>query len=337
MCIRDRRHTERDTGLPREPLDDAAAYWEVVRGYYAGFESDIRAGASEDYEHEMPGGQYTNLRQQARGLGIEGRWREVARTYAEVNRMLGDIVKVTPTSKVVGDLGQPPGGFPEALQRKVLKGRDHLQVRPGEMLPPVDFAAVREEVQEKVSRSVSDTELASYLMYPKVFVEFADFQRQFGDVSVLPTPAFFWGLGQDEELAVELERGKTLFIRFLALGDHDSEGSRSIYFELNGQPRSGKVRDRSMEPKGPARRTADAKKPGQVAAPVPGIVVSLAVAEGERVAKGALLLSVEAMKMELGVSAEIDGVVEEIVAEAGMHVDAGDLLLVIGAGDGAEG
>jgi len=365
------RHTERDTGLPREPLDDAAAYWEVVRGYYAGFESDIRAGASEVYEHEMPGGQYTNLRQQARGLGIEGRWREVARTYAEVNRMLGDIVKVTPTSKVVGDLavfmvtngltseevldpereiafpesvvsyfhgdlGQPPGGFPEALQRKVLKGRDHLQVRPGEMLPPVDFAAVREEVQEKVGRAVSDTELASYLMYPKVFVEFADFQRQFGDVSVLPTPAFFWGLGQDEELAVELERGKTLFIRFLALGDHDSEGFRSIYFELNGQPRSGKVRDRSMEPKEPARRTADAKEPGQVAAPVPGIVVSLAVAEGERVAKGALLLSVEAMKMELGVSAEIDGVVEEIVAEAGMHVDAGDLLLVIAAGDGAE-
>ncbi len=361
------RHTERDTGLAREPLNDAAAYWEVVRTYYAGFESDMRAGASEVYEHEMPGGQYTNLRQQARGLGLEGRWREVARTYAEVNRMLGDIVKVTPTSKVVGDLavfmvtndltpedvldpqkeiafpesvvsyfngdlGQPPGGFPDALQRKVLRGRDHLRVRPGEALAPVELAAVRAEAQDKVGRMVSEQELASYLMYPKVFVEFAEIQRQFGDVSVLPTPAFFWGLGQDEELAVEIERGKTLFIRFLARGDHDSEGYRSIYFELNGQPREVKVRDQSMEPKGPARRTADEKDPGQVAAPVPGIVVSLSVAEGERVSKGSLLLSVEAMKMELAVCAEADGVVEEIVTQAGTHVDAGDLLLVVGAG-----
>ena len=363
------RHTERDTGLAREPLDDAASYWEVVRAYYAGFESDIRAGASEVYEHEMPGGQYTNLRQQARGLGIEGRWREVAQTYAEVNRMLGDIVKVTPTSKVVGDLavfmvtndltpeevldpdaeiafpesvvsyfhgdlGQPPGGFPEALQRKVLRGRDHLRGRPGEELPPADLGAVREEAQEKVGREVSEQELASYLMYPQVFVEFADIQRRFGDVSVLPTPAFFWGLGQDEELAVEIERGKTLFIRFLALGDHDSEGYRSIYFELNGQPREVKIRDQAMEPKGPPRRKADGDDPGHVAAPVPGIVASLSVAEGDQVAKGALLLSVEAMKMELAVSAEMDGVVEEVVVAAGTQVDAGDLLLVLQAGEG---
>ncbi len=365
------RNTERDTGIAREPLDDAAAYWEVVRTYYAGFESDIRAGASEVYEHEMPGGQYTNLRQQARGLGIEGRWREVAQTYAEVNEMLGDIVKVTPTSKVVGDLavfmvtndltseeildpeqdisfpesvvsyfhgdlGQPPGGFPEALQRKVLKDGDHLEVRPGDELAPADFDAVREEAQEKVGRAVSDPELASYLMYPTVFVEFADFQRRFGDVSVLSTPAFFWGLSQDEELAVELERGgRTLYIRFLALGDHDSDGYRSIYFELNGQPREVKVRDESMEAKGAAPRKADAEEPGEVAAPVPGIVVSLSVAEGEEVAKGDLLLSVEAMKMELAVSAEIDGVVDEVVAAAGTQVEAGDLLLVLKApGDG---
>jgi len=363
------RHTERDTGLAREPLDDAASYWEVVRAYYAGFESDIRAGASEVYEHEMPGGQYTNLRQQARGLGIEGRWREVAKTYAEVNQMLGDIVKVTPTSKVVGDLavfmvtndltseevldpereitfpesvisyfhgdlGQPPGGFPEALQRKVLRDRDHLTGRPGEELAPVEFEAVREEAQGKVGRAVSEQELASYLMYPQVFVDFADFQRRFGDVSVLPTPAFFWGLGQDEELAVELERGKTLFIRFLALGEHDSEGYRSLYFELNGQPREVKVRDQAMEPKGAPKRKADEAEPGQVAAPVPGIVASLSVAEGEQVAKGGLLLTVEAMKMELAVCAEMDGVVEEIVAAAGTQVEAGDLLLVMKAGDG---
>jgi pyruvate carboxylase len=357
------RNTPRDTGLPREPLDDAAAYWEVVRTYYASFESDIRSGASEVYEHEMPGGQYTNLRQQARALGIEGRWRDVARAYADVNQMLGDIVKVTPTSKVVGDLavfmvtndltseavldpehdvafpeslvsyfrgdlGQPPGGFPEALQRKVLKGGDHLHVRPGEELEPVDLEATRQEAQDKVGRGVSDRELASYLMYPNVFVDFAEFQRRFGDVSVLPTPAFFWGLHQDEELAVHLERGKTLFIRFLALGEHDSEGYRHVYFELNGQPREVKVRDESLEP-AEARRKADAADPGQVGAPVPGMVVSISIDEGDQVSKGELLLSIEAMKMEVEVFAETDGVVEDIVAGAGTHVQAGELLVTV--------
>lgn len=361
------RHTERDTGLAREPLDEAAAYWEVVRRYYAGFESDIRAGASEVYLHEMPGGQYTNLRQQARALGIEDRWREVARAYTDVNTMLGDIVKVTPTSKVVGDLavfmvtndltaddvldpeheitfpesvvgyfhgdlGQPPGGFPQQLQRKVLKGGSHLKVRPGEELEPVELDAVREELQEKVGRAVTDQELASYLMYPRVFVDFADFQRRFGDVSVLPTPAFFWGLHQDEELAVHLEAGKTLFIRILALGDHDSEGYRSIYFELNGQPREVRARDHSMEP-AEARRKADEGDLGHVGAPVSGMVASLSVAEDERVTKGAVLLTIEAMKMEVEVFAETDGVVEELVAEDGAHVDVGDLLLVVQAPD----
>ncbi|CAN5605632.1 pyruvate carboxylase [soil metagenome] len=356
------RHTPRDTGLARAPLDDAAAYWEVVRTYYSGFESDIRAGASEVYEHEMPGGQYTNLRQQARGLGIAERWREVALAYAQVNEMLGDIVKVTPTSKVVGDLavfmvtndltpeevldpeqdiafpesvigffrgdlGQPPGGFPEELQRKVLKGGDHLRVRPGEELEPTDMDEARKEAEEKAEREVTEQELASYLMYPNVFTEFADFQRRFGDVSVLPTPVFFWGLRQDDELAVELERGKTLFIRFLALGEHDSEGYRSLYFELNGQPREVKVRDQSTEP-AEARRKADEQEPGEVAAPVPGMVVSVAVAEGDQAAKGDLLATIEAMKMEVEVFAEMDGVVEEIVAEAGTHVEGGDLLFV---------
>ena len=364
------RETERDTGIARAALDDAAAYWEVVRGHYGGFESDIRAGTSEVYEHEMPGGQYTNLRQQARGLGIEHRWRDIARAYADVNEMLGDIVKVTPTSKVVGDLavymvtndlsvddvldpeqeiafpesvigyfrgelGQPPGGFPDALQRKVLKGGDHLTVRPGEQLEPIELDDARAELQDKVDRSVTDQELASYLMYPQVFVDFAEFQRRFGDVSVLPTPAFFWGLRQDEELAVHLEPGKTLFIRLLALGEHDRDGYRSIYFELNGQPREVKIRDEAMEP-AEARRKADAADPGQVAAPVPGMVASRSVDEGQEVEKGSLLMTIEAMKMEVEVCAETDGVVEEIVADNGARVDAGDLLVIVGAADGGD-
>ncbi len=359
------RGTTRDTGLAREPLALVAGYWEGVRRYYAGFESDMRSGAAEVYEHEMPGGQYTNLRQQARALGIESRWRDVARTYRAVNEMFGDIVKVTPTSKVVGDLavfmvtndltpgqvldpareiafpesvveyfhgdlGQPPGGFPEALQRKVLKGREPLRVRPGEVLEPTDLDAAREEVEKRVRRGVSERELASYLMYPKVFVDYAEHQRHYGDVSVLPTPVFFWGLHRDEELAVDIERGKTLIIRFLAIGEADPDARRSIFFELNGQPREVKVTDRSLAPSGPARRKADEGDPAHVAAPMPGLVVTLSVTPGQIVARGDRVLSIEAMKMESAVFAERDGVVQEVLVSVGTQVDTKDLLVVVG-------
>jgi pyruvate carboxylase len=358
------RGTPRDTELGRESLARAAVYWEAVRAAYAGFESDQRAGASEVYEHEMPGGQYTNLRQQARALGIEARWREVARTYADVNRMFGDIVKVTPTSKVVGDLavymvtndltaeqvldpdheiafpdsvveyfhgdlGQPYGGFPEALQAKVLKGEEPLRGRPGEVLPPIDLDAARAEAEKKVRRHVSDRELASYLMYPKVFTEFAEHQRLHGDVSVLPTPVFFYGLKRNDELFVDIERGKTLVIRFLAEGEPDEEGKRTIFFELNGQPREVKVVDRSLAPSGAGRRMADEGDPTHVAAPMPGLVVAVSAHPGERVVRGDRLLSIEAMKMETGVFAERDGVVREVLVSAGTQVDTKQLLMVL--------
>lgn len=358
------RGTPRDTGIGRESLARVAAYWEAVRAAYAGFESDQRAGASEVYEHEMPGGQYTNLRQQARALGIEARWREVARTYADVNRMFGDIVKVTPTSKVVGDLavymvtndltveqvldpdheiafpdsvveyfhgdlGQPYGGFPEALQAKVLKGEAPLAVRPGEVLEPIDLDAARTEAEKKVRRHVSERELASYLMYPKVFTEFAEHQRLHGDVSVLPTPVFFYGLARNDELFVDIERGKTLVIRFLAAGEPDEEGKRTIFFELNGQPREVKVVDRSLAPTGPGRRMADEGDPTHVAAPMPGLVVAVSAHPGERVVRGDRLLSIEAMKMETGVFAERDGVVREVLVSAGAQVETKQLLMVL--------
>jgi pyruvate carboxylase len=329
----------------------------------------MRSPASEVYEHEMPGGQYTNLRQQARAIGIEGRWREVARAYAAVNRLFGDIIKVTPTSKVVGDLaifmvtndltpedildpekdiafpesvveffhgdlGLPPGGFPEELQRKVLKGKEPLRVRPGQVLPPTDLREARAEVEKKVRRSVSDRELASYLMYPKVFVDFAEHQRVYGDVSVLPTPAFFYGLEHDEELAIEIERGKTLIIRFLAVGDADAEGRRPIYFELNGQPREVKILDRALAPSGAAKRKAEEGNPSHVAAPMPGMVVSLSVSKGQKVARGDRLLSIEAMKMETAVFADRTGTVEEILVSAGTQVDTKDLLILLAPEEG---
>ena len=358
------RGSERDTGLDREPLARAAAYWEAVRTAYGGFESDMRSGAAEVYEHEMPGGQYTNLRQQARALGIESRWREVAGTYAAVNRMFGDIVKVTPTSKVVGDLavymvtndlspeqvldpareiafpdsvveffhgdlGQPHGGFPPELQAKVLKGAEPLRVRPGEVLEPTDLEAARAEAEKRIRRRVSDRELASYLMYPKVFVDFAEHQRLHGDVSVLPTPVFFYGLRRDDELFVDIERGKTLVIRFLAIGDADEDGRRTMFFELNGQPREVKVVDRSLAATGPGRRMADESDPTHVPAPMPGLVVAVTVQPGEHVERGDRLLSIEAMKMETGVFAERAGVVEEVLVAAGTQVDTKQLLMVV--------
>ncbi len=358
------RGSPRDAGLEREHLARVAVYWEAVRCAYEGFESPMRAGTAEVYEHEMPGGQYTNLRQQARALGIESRWREVAKAYADVNWMFGDIVKVTPTSKVVGDLavfmvtndltpaqvvdpgreiafpdsvveyfhgdlGQPYGGFPEDLQAKVLKGDPPLRVRPGEVLAPTDLELARAEAEKKVRRNVSDRELASYLMYPKVFVDFAEHQRLYGDVSVLPTPVFLFGLARDDELFVDIERGKTLVIRHLAISEPDVEGRRTIFFELNGQPREVKVTDRSIAPTGPGRRMADDADPTHVAAPMPGLVVAVSVREGDAVAQGDRLLSIEAMKMQTGVFAERDGVVAEVLVSAGTQVETKQLLLVV--------
>jgi pyruvate carboxylase len=355
----------RDTGLPRDAIAAVATYWEGVRRYYGAFESEMRAGTASVYAHEMPGGQYTNLREQARAVGMEHRWPDIARAYAAVNEMFGDIVKVTPTSKVVGDLalamvtnglspadvvdpgreiafpesvveyfhgdlGQPAGGFPEALQRKVLKGRAPLTVRPGEVLPPADLEDARRRGEQEIGRSMTDDELASYLMYPKVFADFAAHHQTYGDVSVLPTPAFFYGPAMDEELHVDLDRGKTLIIRFLAVGDPDAEGRRTVFFELNGQPRQVKVADRSLASTVAARRKAEEQNPAHVAAPMPGMVTGLQVVAGQRVERGDRLLSIEAMKMETAIFADQSGIVDEIVVHAGTQVDDGDLLVVLG-------
>ena len=359
------RGTPRDTGLPRQPLRDIAHYWEGARRYYRAFESDLRSGMAEVYEHAMPGGQYTNLREQARALGIdESRWSEVAKAYVEVNEMFGDVIKVTPTSKVVGDMalymvtneltpadvlaadreiafpesvveffrgniGQPHGGFPQALQRKVLKGETPITVRPGSVMPPADMAAARAEAEHKLHRHISDRELASYLIYPGVFVEYAEHRRTYGDVAVLPTPAFFYGLAVGEELSIDIEKGKTLILRYLALGEPNADGQRTVFFELNGQPRTVKIADRSLATTARQHPKAEDENPGHVAAPMPGLVVSLAVAKGDAVEAGQRLLTIEAMKMETVLYAETGGTVAEVTAAAGTRVETKDLLLVL--------
>ncbi len=361
------RGSERDPGLDRATLRALATYWEGVRRYYRAFESDLRSGMAEVYEHAMPGGQYTNLREQARGLGIEeARWPDVARAYTQVNEMFGDIVKVTPTSKVVGDmaifmvtndltpenvqdpahdvafpqsvielfrgdLGQPHGGFPKALQQKILKGETPMTDRPGAHLEAVDMEAAREEAGQKVHRHLNDFDLASYLMYPQVYADYAAHRRQFGDVGVLPTPVFFYGPEIGEETIIEIEKGKRLIVRFLALGEPNEEGERTVFFELNGQPRTVKVQDKSLSSNARVHRKADETNAGHVAAPMPGLVVSLSVAAGETVEAGDQLLTIEAMKMESTLYADTGGTVAEIVTSAGARVEAKDLLIVIDA------
>jgi pyruvate carboxylase len=357
------RFKERDTGMDFDRLQTTADYWEGVRRLYRPFESGQATLSAEVYRHEMPGGQSTNLMQQAQALGLGDRWPEVRKMYAEVNRMFGDIIKVTPSSKVVGDmalfmlangltpadvtegsrelaypesvveffegrLGQPPGGFPPELQRKILRGRKPITDRPGASLPPADFAAARKEVEAKALRPVAEREVVSYLLYPRVFPEWAEHERAYSDTSVLPTPAFFHGMGPGEEIHVEIEPGKTLFIKFQTVGDPHEDGRRLVFFELNGQPREVLVQDQALAGSAAAkRRKADPGDPLQVGAPMPGAVVTVAVAEGEEVAAGQKLLTLEAMKMETTLYADRAGRVAEVPAKPGTQVEAGDLLV----------
>ncbi len=356
------RFTERDTGLNFDQLQQTANYWDTVRGYYAPFETGQLSSSAEVYLHEMPGGQYANLFVQAKSLGLGDRWGEVGRKYAEVNQLFGDIVKVTPTSKVVGDmtlfmiannltpadvlnpakelafpesvveffegkLGQPPGGFPAALQKRVLRGRTPLTDRPGATLAPADFAAARKLIEPKLGRTPTDQDVLSHLLYPKVFADFADHQAKYSDVSVLPTPVFFFGLLAGEEVSLEIEPGKTLIVKFVTVGDPHDDGRRVVFFELNGQPREVRVVDRSLGAVSTARPKADANNPKHIAAPMPGAVVAVAVAVGDAVAVGQKLATLEAMKMESTLYAPAAGKVAEVLVAAGTQVDGGDLLM----------
>ena len=356
------RREPRDTGLDPARIREISDYWEAVRAQYAAFETDMRAPASEVYLHEMPGGQFTNLREQARALGLAERWHEVASAYAEVNRMFGDIVKVTPTSKVVGDLalvmvsggltraevedpdreiafpesviglfrgelGRMPGGFPEALSRKILKGRAPIEGRPGAALPPADLPAARAKAEAATGWTLSDEELCSYLLYPKVFIDYAEHRTRYGPVSVLPTDVYFYGLPPGQEVSIELERGLTLVLRCLAIGETDAEGNVRVFFELNGQPRSVRIENREAAATVVRRPRADPANACHVSAPMPGVVASVAVSEGRPVVAGDLLMTIEAMKMETALHAERDGTVAALHVAAGQSVDAKDLLL----------
>jgi pyruvate carboxylase len=351
-------------GIDLASMLEISHYWEGVRRQYAAFESDIRSGTADVYNHEMPGGQYTNLREQARATGLEHRWPEVSRAYAQVNRLFGDIVKVTPTSKVVGDmalsmvandltaqdvtdparevafpesvvslfkgeLGFPPDGFPAALSRKVLKGEPPAPYRPGDSLPDVDLEAARQEAEKACGHQIDDNDLASWLMYPKVYREFSDHHRRFGDVSMLPTAAYFYGMADRDEIAVHIGPGKTLVIRMQGTAPAEEEGVIKVFFELNGQPRAMRV-----EKAGAARREqrpqADPTNIAHVPAPMPGMVVTVSVKAGQTVRAGDPLVSLEAMKMETQIRAERDGTIKAVHVRTGETIAARDLLVEFG-------
>ena len=357
------RHTPRDTGLDAEAIRQVSTYWEGTRALYAPFESDLRSGASEVYLHEMPGGQFTNLKEQARALGLDSRWPEVAHAYAAANQLFGDIVKVTPSSKVVGDmalmmvaqglsaqdvldsdreiafpvsvvemfrgdLGQPAGGWPEVLQQKVLRGEAPITVRPGSLLASADLEAARAEAGVIIGQVPSDRDLASWLMYPRIFADFARVHARSGPLSALPTPVFFGGMKPGEETVVEIEPGKTLIIRLQAIGEPEPDGQVKLFFELNGQPRVIRVADRSRAVVS-ARRKADEGNDRHIPAPMAGAISSIAVRQGQKVAAGERLLTVEAMKMETAITAARDGTVAEILVGARDNVDAKDLMIVM--------
>ena len=356
------RYTPRETGVAPDALIEMSRYWDEVRKLYAPFESGPRSPAADLYELEMPGGQYSNLYQQARALGLAARWHEVCHAYTEVNRLFGDIIKVTPSSKVVGDmalfvvannlteqdmldpqrelafpesvveffegrLGQPPGGFPVALQERVLKGRKPLTERPGANLPPADLAAAREKAADLLGRPADVRDGLSQVLYPRVFPDLAAHERAYSDTSILPTSIFFFGPDPGAEVPIEIEPGKTLIVKLLAVGEPHADGTRTVFFELNGQPREIQVADRSLASAIREAPTADPADPNQVGSPLPGLVVGVAVAVGDPVRKGQKLLSIEAMKMETTIYAERPGRVVELLAAVGRQVKTGELLL----------
>ena len=356
------RNMPRSTGLDVDALNELSLYWETIRQYYSPFDTSPPFGGAEVYQHQMPGGQYTNLREQATALGLGKRWPDVVKTYQEVNELLGDIVKVTPSSKCVGDLaiflitkgikpsdltnlppetgfpesvidlmsgnlGQPTGGWPKDIQKVILGGRKPLRGRPGASAPKIDLAKESVKIKKKYGNKTTDDDLFSSLMYPKVYDDFRDFRNKYGDVSVLPTTAYFHGLKPGEEISIDIEEGKTLFIKLLHVGDPDEKGVRSLTFELNGKARSTLVKDQSIKGDAKAREKADPANDMHIAAPIPAMISSIATSVGKNVAKGDKVAVLEAMKMQTTLYASSKGVVDEILVGVGDSVESKDLVV----------
>jgi len=352
--------SDRKSSIDLKKLNDYSNYFEVVREYYYPFESELKAGTAEVYDHEIPGGQYSNLLPQARGLGLEDQFETIKDNYRVVNELFGDIVKVTPSSKVVGDmamfmtsnqltaadvlekgeelafpesvkqlfrgdLGQPQGGFPADLQRLILKGEKPYSEKPNAHLKPIDFEKELAVFRAKFSSSLTEEDFLSYIMYPKVFEEFYHFSTHFGNVDRLPTPSFYYPMSSNEEIMVELESGKNLLIRFRYMGEPDDEGYRDVFFQINGQTRNIRVKDHSVKVTTVKYPKVSGKD--DVGVPLQGKLVEVKVNEGDKIQKGSPLFVIEAMKMETTVTATRDGVIKRINIPVNTLVEQDDCVL----------
>ena len=351
---------KRQPKLDIDALEEIDRYWQGVRPYYAGVDSKITGANTTVYRHEMPGGQYSNLRQQARGLGLGERWAEICEMYGKVNMLFGDIVKVTPSSKVVGDmtlfminngidekniyekgqklsfpksvvdffdgkLGTPYGGFPKKLQNLVLRGKKpHLEEKPKD----IDFEKVKKDMTAK-GLKVTENTLASYNIYPLVFAGYTDRYKKYGDLSVLDTPTFFFGMNVGEEIRVNIEKGKMLIIKLDSISPPNREGKRRVLFELNGMPREITVFDKHANTDAVVSRKADKNIAGEIGATLSGSVVKILAGKGTSVKKGQPLIVTEAMKMETVIKSPIDGLIAEVLVKQGSRIETGDLLMVI--------
>ena len=355
--------TDRQPDLDIDAMEEMSRYWATVRPYYKGVDKAEPFPNTEVYQHEMPGGQFSNLRQQAKAVGLGEKWNDIKKMYHDVNMMFGDIVKVTPSSKVVGDmtlfmvqngltekdiyekgdilnfpqsvveffegrLGIPYQGFPEKLQSIILKGRKPLTERPGKSLAPVDFEAVRKKLAGAGYKH-EDEDINAYCQYEKVFKDYNENIKLYGDVSVLDTPTFFFGMKKNEEIHVEIEKGKDLVITMINISDPDESGMRTITFMFNGVEREIQVQDKSVDMKTVTRRKADPSKVGDIGATLSGSVVNVLVSPGQKVKKGDDLVVTEAMKMETTITSPIDGTVGEIYVIKGQAIISGDCLLEV--------
>jgi pyruvate carboxylase len=351
---------ERENPINLASLNQYANYWEDVREFYYPFESGLKTGTAEVYDHEIPGGQYSNLRPQAQALGLLDKFDEMKKNYVVVNQMFGDIVKVTPSSKVVGDmalfmtsnnltpedvlergkslsfpesvrsllkgeLGQPYGGFPQELQAVVLKGEQPITDRPNVHLQPIDFDADFKEFQAKFDYHASFLDYLSYKMYPKVYEAYSKHRAEYGEVSYLPTPAFFFGLKPDEEVLVQIADGKTIMIKLAFVSEPDENGMRQVSFELNGQTRQVLVKDKSFKITKAVHKKASASN--EVGAPLQGKLGKILIKTGDMVKENAPLFIIEAMKMETVVSAPKAGKIKSIVLTSGESVEQDDLVV----------
>jgi len=353
---------QKTNNLDEDSIRSASLYWEEVRQNYCAFESDFKGGSSDVYLHQMPGGQYTNLKEQAKSLGINtSKWGIVVKMYADINQMFGDIVKVTPSSKIVGDmalymiandlsvadvvdpekevifpqsvieffkgeLGTPHGGFPVKLQKKILGNQKPLKGRPGSVMPSTDLENEKINLEKDIEQPVDNKLLASHLMYPKVFKDFINFRKTFGDTSILSTPLFFYGPKVDQEYSLMIDEGKSLIVRYLTKGETKPDGMCSVFFELNGQPRTIEVLDETFVKSSVAKIKIDPSNSAHIGSPLPGQVAQLFVKNGDKVIKGDKILVIEAMKMETIINAEKTGTIQNLQVISGSNVDSKDLL-----------